>query len=367
MERKHYVMIILVIIFVAAVLDLSWNKEEVFENFFAKVELHEEVGGVGINESIPTAIGNRKFILEETDIDTLLVNNFYGKTHVEGTEADTIQLEVELIVYADEKELAEQVLKDLEIKKEIKGTNLVLGLEDDKVLPRGVREIRSNFTVYIPERLSLNLRNHGDLGVKNIWGEVKINNFTGTAMVTGVHNNLEIYQRSGTLMVKDIEGNLELKMNFGEASGVDILGNVKIDASNSEIDLAQITGNVEIDNRYGKIFARQISGNLIADLRHNPITVDGVSGRVYVDNWGGNVELINVQKDIRVTNKEANIRIRTDYNHQVMAKTEYGKIYGQENQLKVEVDENRVKAEGTLGEGKYQMELVNRYGDIDIQ
>ena len=196
-----------------------------------------------------------------------------GFLHVIGEDSrNEIRMEAKITAMGRDRQMAEEILEEVEIRETRRGSTLTLKTRGPDELKRG--GFRVDISIWIPSGMDL-----------------EISDGSGDIEVVDMRNGLEINDGSGDIEIQSLEGPLEISDGSGN------------------IDLAQIRGEVSIQDGSGGIRIDSLTGSLDVQDGSGSITIRNVTGSTEVQDGSGNIDIRDVIGDVRISDGSGNIQV----------------------------------------------------------
>lgn len=165
---------------------------------------------------------------------------------------------------------------------------------------------------------------------------------------------------------------LELASRNGKISAEQIRGKVQIDTRNGRINCENIKGDIDISTRNGKVTTGQTEGNIQIDARNGKVGCEEVVGDVDISGRNGGIRVVYSQEagpnpNVRVVTRNGGIDFAGPDNFSALVEvsTRNGSI---QSKLPITVEGKLGKTlKGTIGSGEGRLELQTRNGSIKIR
>lgn len=252
--------------------------------------------------------------------------------------------------------------------------------------------ISADLDVYVPRKVAVTiLSRHGDVSVmgrdgdieiSSQEGEVSLQDVTGNAKLDIEKSNVRISRLIGDVSIdgkvnqseiniSDVKGAVQLTGEFHEnVSLARIAGTVTFKSARTDLELSKLDGNLDLDG--GDLHGSSVVGPVRLLTREKDIRLDGVNGDVRVNNNDGAVE-IKISKlpigniDINNRNADVSIYLPEKAGFKLDANTDNGEVQSGFSELKVNNNDDRGQASGTVGNGAGHIRITNAHGGIEIR
>lgn len=218
--------------------------------------------------------------LSTEGIQTLKITCGAGFLRLSGVEGrDRIRVTAHVIIYDIEKSELQNFLDNqlvLMLKK--RGTRAILHSDFKNKFLLNV-DTKINLTIVVPQELN-----------------VKVDDGSGSLIVTDLHGNLEIEDDSGSIEIKNIAGNVKVEDGTGEIIIEDIGGKLKVKDGSGSIRIDAIRSNVSVIDGSGSMIIEDVTGNVTVTDGSGNIEIYGVAKNVYIKAAGsGDLEIEGVK------------------------------------------------------------------------
>lgn len=210
---------------------------------------------------------------------------------------------------------------------------------------------------------------HGDVSVTDLTGSLVLNLDHTSARISDVGGDVTLQGRANDVSVEDVKGAVRLEGDFMESVRLSrVVKSVSFKSSRTDLQFARLDGDLNLDS--GDLEANSVTGPLRLRTRSKDIMINGVTSDVHLQNRNGAVEIhFNKLGNVEVSNERGDIRIFVPEksSFQLDAQARGGDIQTDFNELKVDNQENRATASGSVGSGGPHISLNNEHGTIEIR
>lgn len=164
-----------------------------------------------------------------------------------------------------------------------------------------------------------------------------------------------------------------LEVEFGTTNGSIVApafdGNVNLGTTNGKIKSGGSKGSAILDTTNGSIYVDAVAGTVKADTTNGNIVINDFTGKVIASTTNGSIEL-NMSKtlsgdvSLETTNGSITFAPGSGSSYSLSADTSNGKVKGPED---LKYNKRRNTASGSIGGGKYKVELDTTNGSINIK
>jgi hypothetical protein len=208
---------------------------------------------------------------------------------------------------------------------------------------------------------------HGDADVEDITGSVKLALEKGSAKLEQITGDVHVQGRLNETTVADVTGTAQLDGEFQESVKLShISKSVIFKSSRTDMEFAKIDGDLSLDS--DDLHADGIAGPLHLLTRSKNIRLEDVSGDVRLQDDNGGVDLeMRTLGNVQIDNREGDIQVGLPAGFRIDARTRDGEIQSQFPELKVENNDNKGSASGSVGNAAAHVVLNNEHGGIEIR
>lgn len=268
-------------------------------------------------------------ISKNYNIKELKLTNSFGEVKIRKSSSNEIRLEASVSVQYNDEKKARNYLKDA-IRIEEGETTSIYVMDVPSNIKNEYEKARVDFTVYIPEGITLDVRNSfGDIDIEN----------AGKATIRNSHGAIRIADCSKDAVAKNSFGSIDMK-NIG--------GNIDASNSNGDIRISNAAGNIDVETSFGNIRLKNVKGNVEAESRNGNVEIEEAEGSIDAETSFGNVEI-----------DEESVE-----NGRIYAETSFGSIIGFKD---VEGSGQKKTLETRFGNGSKEIRLKTRNGNIELK
>ena len=221
---------------------------------------------------------------EEFDLG---INNRHGDIGVKSWAKNSLQIDYQITVWAEDTGTAREIASDIEVQIEPetdasdRATQVSITTnypKEWKVWRNGGSRARVDYWLTVPRQTNLELGNrHGNVSVDGLSGVTTIGN------------------RHGEVSLGAVESDLNLDAHHGNVKADSIQGNVRFNGSHGNVQFGKVGGNFEGDHRHGSLELDAVSGDLTLAHRHGNAVFHSVGGTIEVHKGHGQIELRGVR------------------------------------------------------------------------
>ena len=239
--------------------------------------------------------------LETAEKFDLAVDSRHGDIEVKSWARNSLQIDYQITVWAEDEETAKEIASEIEIgiepKKDDSDRATRVSIATDYPEEWGLwrnsgPRARVDYWLVVPQQTNLELHNrHGDVSVHDLGGLTTIGN------------------RHGSVSLHAIGGDLSLDVHHGNVEADSIQGNVCFNGGHGNAELGKVGGNFEGDCRHGNLELDAVGGDLTLKHRHGDAVVHSVGGVIWVDKHFGKIELGGVRDTFHINAHHATPRL----------------------------------------------------------
>ena len=269
---------------------------------------------------------------------TVRIDGKFGPITVKGTDANVVDVKVQLRVEEESLAAAKERAEDVDVI--IEGSKNEVRVEvdwDGSASDGGKHSMNTIITLTVPRKTVL-----------------EIENKFGSTSVTDVEGSVSIEAQFGSIVVTNCT-NVETKNAFGGTTLSAIRGTFKVESKNGKVRAFDVPGG-EITNAFGAIEISDASG---------PVSVRGRMGSIAAKNIPGG-HIINSYGSTTVS-------LVRDFSGLIEAKTRFGDVesdyplQSREKNRETKYGPTPEDLIGRVGSGRGKLTVINEFGDITIR
>ena len=316
---------------------------------------------------------------------SLRVNSERGAVNVSTSDDNQIHVTVHKRVNAERQGQADDWNKSTRPQISTSGQMVTL-----QANTRGAGDhwVSSDMDISIPRKASVTISTHhgdvsimgrdgavqissqdGEVSVSDLNGALTLNLDKSSARVSQVSSDVTVQGRANDISLEDIKGAVRLDGDFMESVKLSRIAKpVNFKTSRTDMDFTKLDGYLNLDS--GDLEASSVNGPLRLRTRSKDIMLNGVTNDVHLEDENGAVEIhLNKLGSLEVSNSKGDIRIYVPQKagFQVDAQARDGEIQTDFNSLKVDNNDNRATASGSVNGGGPRMVIKNEHGTIEIR
>lgn len=309
--------------------------------------------------------------------NTLKISNKFGKVHINTNKGNQIGVKIEMIVKANSKKKAEEILNTISIANtQSSGLISFETIFEKSIEMRGKTNIEINYTIDMPETSPLEVSNKfgniylanfsGKLNLKNTYGNTKTERIMGTN-----EKDLEIkfgnadisYLEQGTVYVAYGKYNLlagkEVTLKSAYSNGeVGDINALQVKNAYGDIEIEKVS-DLKGESHYGKFRVKNLNTSLAMKGAYNStFKVEGIEKSCQ-----------NIEVNMKYSSSL--FSFKADAGCQFVIDLQYGSFLGEKE--KFEIQKKIVENSSSYYEGKFgksnqtKVRVSSRYGDIRIR
>jgi hypothetical protein len=214
------------------------------------------------------------------------------------------------------------ISKDEIQKRLAEDYDLTIEAKDGKLTAKAKRKDRNNddwkkslnisFKIYVSQNVSTNLSTSGgSISIKSLNGTQDFTTSGGSLNVEGVSGKVKGRTSGGSITLKDSKDNIDLNTSGGSINAENCSGNLRLGTSGGSLHLEKLKGTIDANTSGGSVHGVGIDGDLSAHTSGGNVDLKDIAGNLETSTSGGNidVELLRVDKSIRITNSSGSIDI----------------------------------------------------------
>jgi DUF4097 and DUF4098 domain-containing protein YvlB len=320
-----------------------------------------------------------------TDGGSLRVTSEHGAINVTASDDNQIHVTVHKRINADRQQQADEWNKSTRPQITVNGQVLTV---DANTRGGGDHWVSNDLDIAIPRKAAVVLSTRhgdvsimgregraditskdGDVSVTDLKGDLSLNLDSSSARVSQVTSDVVVQGRAKDVSLEDVKGTVRLDGDFMESVRLSRIAKaVSFKTTRTDMDFSRLDGDLNLDS--GDLEARSITGPLSLSTRSKDIRIDGVSSNVQIKNENGAVEIeINKLGSVEIQNSRGDIRVSVPEkaSFQLEAHARDGEIQSDFSELKIENDDKRATASGSVNGGTAHIVLNNDRGAIEIR
>jgi hypothetical protein len=318
---------------------------------------------------------------------TLKITSDRGAINLNVGDGDKIKVMVRKTVHADNQSDADKY--NQETKPQLKAVERTTTL-DANTGGAGDHGVSADLDVYVPRKVTVLITSkHGDVSVMGRDGDIEVNSQNGEVSLQDVNGNAKLDIEKSTVRVSKLVGDIAIDGRVNEVNLSDVKGAVRLSGefhenvslariaksvtfktSRTDLELSSVAGSLDIDG--GDLHGTTVAGPVRLLTKEKDIRLDGVTGDVRISNNDGAVEL-HISKlpvgnlDINNRNADVQIYLPDHAGFKLDASTDNGNVESGFSELKVENQDDRGRASGSVGNGAGSIRISNAHGGIEIR
>ncbi len=318
---------------------------------------------------------------------TLRITNDHGNVNLNVADGDKIRVMVRKTVHADNQGDADKLNQQTKPQLTVVDKTVTLNANTGG---GGKRDVSSDLDVYIPRKVTVTISSkhgdvsimgrEGDVEISSQHGEVSLQDVTGNAKIDIEKSNVRVVRLVGDLAldgrvkevnISDVKGAVRLTGEFFDSVSLSrIAKTVTFKTSRTDLEFGSLPGKLDLDG--GDLHGSSIAGPVRLLTREKDIRLDGVSGDTRISNNDGAVEL-HVGKlpvgnvDINNRNADVQIYVPDQAGFKLDANTDNGEVESGFSEIKVNNENDRGRATGTVGNGAGMIRVNNAHGRIEVR
>lgn len=322
-----------------------------------------------------------KVQLETGEKFDLAVDNRHGDIEVKSWVRNSLQIDYQITVEAEDEQTAKTIASEIEIRIEPEKdasdrttrTSITTDYPEEWELWRnGGPRARVDYWLVIPQQTNLELHNgHGDVSVADLRGTTTASNRHGNVSFGAIGGDLILDVHHGNVEVGPIQGNMRFKGRHGNAELGKVGGNFEGDHRHGSLELDEVGGDFALAHRHGSAVVHSVGGAIEVDKGHGRIELGGVRNTFHIDAHHADTHLgvaASLGEDCVIKGHHARVDLTAPANAfaSIQASTYRGNITSEfEGNLTVEKRDRQFIA--TLGESGANLRIDNHHGRIDLR
>ena len=278
----------------------------------------------------------------------LHVSHSLGNIKIIPSKTNQLTIDAVIEVASKSKEKAAEYIKSVTIDVQERLTHIKIS--SDFPREKGIRSISINFSMSVPEKCPLDL--------KNSFGDIEIGE------TAGMKGGMNIENTHGEIFLTLCEGEAYLINKFGSVKIATHKGNLDIECANSKVETSKIKGNLTVENTFGKVAADQIEGDVKISNSNDQVSVREVKGQLDLRNSFGEIQILNVKNGTFVKSTNCNIQI-ANITGDTKIYNSFGSIESKmiDGDLMIDTQNSKINVDDTKGD----VTIDNSFAAVDIQ
>ncbi|SIR13714.1 DUF4097 family beta strand repeat-containing protein [Halanaerobium kushneri] len=380
MSRKKFVTYLLIILTLVMIADIKYVRSDnhLFQGFITESieDLIKTEGTFFQNSFDSDSIKAEKdgslvldynFLNENKEVRTFYLKNDFGSIDLTGTQNQEINIDYTLKVHAEDKEAAEEFIKDLEVIYNLRGDKLEIALNKSQTsTPDLINVVEIDYRISIPENLMTDLRNkYGALDVSSLDAALEASNRYGSTNIDNISGRVEVDLDYGEARITNLASSLNLESAYTENTVRNIEGEFKLESAYGFNRIQNLASDLIINSRYGGAEISEAK-NIDINSRYTGFSFENISGKITADIEYGDLRLKNISDlDFELQYADCTIERLKDYElYNYDLKVEYGNIAADLGGVNYE-NKKELVYRGSRAE--HNISISSEYGDILIK
>ncbi|RCW52557.1 DUF4097 family beta strand repeat-containing protein [Halanaerobium sp. ST460_2HS_T2] len=380
MSRKKFVTYLLIILTLVMIADIRYVRSDnhLFQGFITESieDLIKTEGTFFQNSFDSDSIKAEKdgslvldynFLNENKEVRTFYLKNDFGSIDLTGTQNQEINIDYTLKVHAEDKEAAEEFIKDLEVIYNLRGDKLEIALNKSQTsTPDLINVVEIDYRISIPENLMTDLRNkYGALDVSSLDAALEASNRYGSTNIDNISGRVEVDLDYGEARITNLASSLNLESAYTENTVRNIEGEFKLESAYGFNRIQNLASDLIINSRYGGAEISEAK-NIDINSRYTGFSFENISGKITADIEYGDLRLKNISDlDFELQYADCTIERLKDYElYNYDLKVEYGNIAADLGGVNYE-NKKELVYRGSRAE--HNISISSEYGDILIK
>jgi DUF4097 and DUF4098 domain-containing protein YvlB len=304
-----------------------------------------------------------------------------GEIELAKSTSNEIEVDFKNVIFAEDKDEAEDINNDCSYKTEIVGDKLTVTIDQPRRLrKKGVidRLLSGDWEDKINSYLRIRIPDGKNVEVKSSSADLEASQLAV---------NLDVWSSSTDIRMRDTEGRLSFDLSSGDVDISHHKGEVKVKGNSSDLDFGAIEGNVDARTSSGdgsfngvkgsisayassgdyKLF--DIEGDLDVRTSSGDIYVSGVTGSIRAEASSGDITLKELSAgegefDVETSSGDVTLEIGEGFQGSVSLDSNSGSVYSRLSGEIESISESRVRENVGNGNGRLRVSTVS--GDIRI-
>lgn len=380
MSRKKFVTYLLIVLTLIMIVDVRYIRSEnhLFNGFITESieKMIKREGNFFQNnynsdsvkaEKSDSLILGQDFLTENEELKEFYLKNDFGSIELKGSQQNEIKIDYTLKVHADDKNAAEEFIKDLEIIYNLEGDQINISLNKSQTeTPELINVVEIDYQITIPEELKSDLINqYGSLKVFNLKSELTAANRYGSTLVENIEEAVDLDLAYGSSEINDLASNLNLESAYTENKIKNIEGEFNLESAYGFNKIENIKSDLTINSRYGGAEINS-AADIELNSRYTGFSFRDIKGKINGDIEYGDLRLRQISDlDLELQYADCLIESLSDYElYNYDLAVEYGNIEVDFAELE---SGNQKKFNYQGNRAEYNIKINSEYGDIEIR
>jgi hypothetical protein len=223
-----------------------------------------------------------------------------------------------------------------------------------------------SLTIKVPHRLAIeSYTQYSDITMKEIEGDHKIENRSGTITIENGKGSVQIDNAYGDTDVRYLTGDLRINAHSSDVRIEQIEGNVEIEGAYSDQIISGIRGNLALRNRSGELKVNDLSGSLDINSSYTETDLRRIYGEVAIQSQSGDVRMMEVEDNVTINGSYIDISMN-DIDGKVRVENRSGELKAKHVKGAIQFDGSYTDIKIGLYDG-HDLNIRNRSGKVSIQ
>ena len=221
------------------------------------------------------------------------INNRHGDIEVKSWAKNSLQIDYQITVWAEDTETAKEIASDIEIQIEserdasdwVARTTITTDYPKEwKLWRNGGPRARVDYWLVVPQQTNLELHNrHGNVSVDGLSGVTTIGNRHGDVSLGSIESDLNLDAHHGNVKANSIQGNVCFNGGHGKAQFGKVGGHFEGDYRHGPLELDAVGGDLTLAHRHGNAVFHSVGGTVEVHKGHGQIELRGVRDTFHID------------------------------------------------------------------------------------
>jgi hypothetical protein len=261
----------------------------------------------------------------------IAVDHEFGDLHLLGTAGRDALLHADIRVISSDPQAASQYADAIDIRTTtadstlrmitayppgppttIDGVSVAIRLE----LPDDCRlEIKNAFGHLRIEHFTGGLRaqnRYGDIVLQDCSGDLEVSNRQGAISVTGGRGRLWMESSCQPITVSQFDGDILATNQFADISVNHAGGPVQVETSIGSIRASDIAGPVTVTNHLGQVMVQKVMGDLMLTNTDSRVLIADILGETRIENRRGEIHAGQLGGNVVITNERGDVDLALD-------------------------------------------------------
>lgn len=323
--KKIYIILIIIITFIAFQDFIINGPEKVLGSFFSKLDPGYYGNRIDF-EDMKQTTKQGNIVKNKSRFKKLSLINHNGDIKILQSEDDKLKVDYEITVFASEKQQADAYQDKIEVVYE----DGVIKVKEPKIRDNNIHSVNVDFVLKLPKGMFIHIKNRsGEVKVNDVLGSVVIENENGSIKVSNFSGELKTIARFSTLAINGVQGKLDIKITDRDAYLTNIKGQINLNNTGCQVVIQDVEGSIDIQNQWGDVEVYESIGDVKLENVRGDGRLEEIEGNVTVyGDSNSELDIEDIYGNIKVEMGTGDIRVELpkEIGFEVSASIENGKV-----------------------------------------